>query len=145
MTKSLRIHLKRGERIYLNGAVIEVDRKVSLTFLNNVSFLLAQHVMQPEEATTPLKQLYILIQTMLIVPKEAQSLKGTVSEFIEQTKIVYGSDVIARELSKIEELIVLDRYYEAMKSLSVLFDLEAQLPKAEVVNLEPELMESTCS
>ena len=68
MKNTLRISLKAGERIFINGAVLRVDRKVSLEFMNDVTFLLENHVMQPEEATTPLRQLYFIVQMMLINP-----------------------------------------------------------------------------
>jgi flagellar protein FlbT len=69
MKSSLRISLKAGERIFINGAVLRVDRKVALEFLNDVTFLLENHVLQPEQATTPLRQLYFIVQMMLINPK----------------------------------------------------------------------------
>src|SRR5690606_1917209 len=58
MNNTLKISLKANEKIYVNGAVIKADRKVSLEFLNDVQFLLQSHVLQPEEASTPLRQLY---------------------------------------------------------------------------------------
>ena len=48
----------------------EPDRKVSLEFLNDVTFLLESHVIQVEDTTTPLRQLYFIAQTMLMEPDE---------------------------------------------------------------------------
>lgn len=62
------LHLRAGEKLYLNGAVIKVDRKVSIEILNDVTFLLASHVMQPADATTPLRQLYFVVQSALMDP-----------------------------------------------------------------------------
>ena len=56
MKGGFKISLRANERIYVNGAVIKVDRKTSLEFLNNVQFLLENHVLQAEDATTPLRQ-----------------------------------------------------------------------------------------
>jgi flagellar biosynthesis repressor protein FlbT len=44
----MNISLRRGERIFINGAVLRVDRKVCLELLNDVTFLLESHVMQAE-------------------------------------------------------------------------------------------------
>ena len=44
MKSSFKIFLKANERIFINGAVIRVDRKVSLELLNDVQFLLENHV-----------------------------------------------------------------------------------------------------
>ena len=49
----MRLSLRSGEKIYINGAVLRVDRKVSLELMNDVTFLLEAHVMQPSAATTP--------------------------------------------------------------------------------------------
>ena len=68
MTSTLKITLKPNEKLYINGAVIRADRKVSLEFLNDVQFLLEAHVLQAEQATTPLKQLYFIVQIMLMNP-----------------------------------------------------------------------------
>ena len=68
MKNTLKITLKPGEKIYVNGAVIRTDRKVSLEFMNDVQFLLENHVMQPEAAVTPLRQLYFVVHIMLISP-----------------------------------------------------------------------------
>ena len=48
MKKAFHIHLRAGERIFVNGAVMRADRKVSLEFLNDVDFLLEAHVMQAD-------------------------------------------------------------------------------------------------
>ena len=48
MKNTLKISLKPNEKIYINGAVIRVDRKVTIELLNDVQFLLESHVMQAE-------------------------------------------------------------------------------------------------
>ena len=75
MTKPFSISLKSGERIYINGAVVRADRKVSIEFLNDVTFLLEAHVMQPEQTTTPFRQLYFIVQTMLMDPTDTAAAK----------------------------------------------------------------------
>ncbi len=71
MKNTLKISLKPNEKIYLNGAVIRVDRKVTIELLNDVQFLLESHVLQANEASTPLRQLYFMVQIMLIDPQGA--------------------------------------------------------------------------
>ena len=72
MRNTLRLSLKPGEKIYINGAVLRVDRKVTLELLNDVQFLLESHVLQAEDASTPLRQLYFILQVMLMNPQGAQ-------------------------------------------------------------------------
>ena len=51
MKKPMCISLRGGERIYVNGAVLRVDRKVTLELINDVAFLLEGQVMQVADAT----------------------------------------------------------------------------------------------
>ena len=46
----MNITLRAGERFFINGAVIRIDRKASIELLNEVTFLLENHVIQAEEA-----------------------------------------------------------------------------------------------
>ena len=72
MSAPMRISLRAGERIYINGAVLRAERKLTFELLNNASFLLENHIIQAEEATTPLRQLYFALQTLLIEPASAR-------------------------------------------------------------------------
>ena len=62
----MRLKLRAGEKLYLNGAVIKVERKATIELLNDAAFLLEAHVIQPSEANTPLRQLYFVLQTQLM-------------------------------------------------------------------------------
>ena len=64
----MNITLRAGEKLYINGAVIRVDRKATIELLNDVTFLLENHVMQADQATTPLRQIYFAVQVMLMDP-----------------------------------------------------------------------------
>ncbi|TIP15060.1 MAG: flagellar biosynthesis repressor FlbT, partial [Mesorhizobium sp.] len=46
MSNTLKISLKPNEKIYINGAVVRVDRKVTIELMNDVQFLLESHVIQ---------------------------------------------------------------------------------------------------
>ena len=64
----MNITLRAGERFFINGAVIRIDRKASIELLNEVTFLLENHVMQADEATTLVRQIYFSVQIMLMDP-----------------------------------------------------------------------------
>ena len=69
----MNITLRAGERIYINGAVLRVDRKATLELMNDATFLLETHVMKAEDATTPLRQIYFVVQVMLMDPASARN------------------------------------------------------------------------
>ena len=118
------IHLKRGEKLYVNGAVLRVDRRTSLEFLNDVTFLLENHVMQAEEATTPIRQLYFVVQTMLMDPANAgmtaelyKHLSFRVQQETEDETIKTTIDIADKKVSD-------GRYFDALKHLRSCFSSE---------------------
>ncbi len=94
MKKPMQISLKAGERIYINGAVIRVDRKVSLELLNDVAFLLEAHVLQVDETTTPLRQLYFILQTMLMDPLNAEATRALYREAHASTMESFANEAV---------------------------------------------------
>jgi flagellar protein FlbT len=82
----MNIWLRAGEKLYINGAVLRVDRKVSLELLNDATFLLEAHVMQAADATTPLRQLYFVVQLMLMDPRDLSAAKDLFRTSIEKLR-----------------------------------------------------------
>ncbi|MFI5010894.1 MAG: flagellar biosynthesis repressor FlbT [Hyphomicrobiales bacterium] len=121
----MHISLRSGEKIYLNGAVVRVDRKVSIELLNDVTFLLEAHVMQPQDTTTPLRQLYFVVQTMLIDPASADDARDLFKTSIELMLDAYGNPQIIAGLKTVETLVAQDRRFEALKAIRNLFPVEA--------------------
>ena len=127
MSRILKLRLKPGERLFVNGAVMQVDRRVSLSFLNNVNFLLEAYVIQPEQVTTPLKEIYFVIQSMLIDPTTREEQKGLLKYSLLN---ISGNDSYSAIVSQIEDGIRLaqeDQCFEALKLLRSLFEIEAGL------------------
>lgn len=134
MTKPFHISLKAGERIYINGAVLRVDRKVSLEFLNEVTFLLESHVIQPEQTTTPLKQLYFVVQTMVIEPANAALALELFKDSIVRLKNMFKRVEVRTTLGEVETLVLDGRRFEALKKIRSLFAVEAEILGAAPAN-----------
>ena len=64
----LRITLRDGEKAIVNGAVIRAVGRTQIAVENQVSILRGREVMQPEEATTPARQLYFAAMLAYIDP-----------------------------------------------------------------------------
>lgn len=124
------IHLKRGEKLYVNGAVLRVDRRTSLEFLNDVSFLLENHVMQAEDATTPLKQLYFVAQTMLMDPTNAGMTTELYKHLSHRVRLGCSNAKILESLDTADKKVVEGRYFDALKFLRSAFPEEE--PQASV-------------
>ena len=124
MKKSMQISLKAGERIYINGAVIRVDRKVSLELLNDVAFLLEAHVLQVDETTTPLRQLNFILQTILMDPLNAEATRALYREAHASTMESFANETVRASLATVAELVDADRIFDAMRTIRGLFSAE---------------------
>lgn len=129
----MQIHLKRGERIYINGAVIRVDRRASIEFLNDVDFLLENHVIQAEEARTPLRQLYFVVQTMLIDPGNAGMTQQLYVHLSHRLSQAASTAEILEAVARADRLVLAGKYFDALKQLRGGFAAEDLLlnPKEE--------------
>ena len=127
MKSTLRISLKSGERIFVNGAVPRVDRKVAVEFLNDVTFLLENHVLQPEDATTPLKQLYFIAQMILINPEGAEQSTAMFRKSIVMLLNCFKNEEVLAELKRVDGLVTNGRAFEALKAIRGLYPIEDRI------------------
>jgi len=125
MKGTLKISLRAGERIYINGAVLRVDRKVSLELLNSVTFLLEQHVLKPEDTTTPLRQLYFMIQTGLIDPGAAEQADQMAMASLSLLRAAFENEAVLAGLAEVDALMQRQRRFECLKIVRNLFPIEA--------------------
>jgi flagellar biosynthesis repressor protein FlbT len=127
MKKPICISLRGGERIYVNGAVLRVDRKVTLELINDVTFLLESQVMQVADATTPLRQLYFVIQLMLMSPHDVEEAKAVYRQQRSGLLAATENAEISDGLAQIEKLVEARRYYEALRRIRALFNVEQMI------------------
>jgi flagellar biosynthesis repressor protein FlbT len=120
----MNITLRAGERFFINGAVIRIDRKASIELLNEVTFLLENHVMQAEEATTLVRQIYFAVQIMLMDPTAARSAAPLANSLIESALGAYRAPELTAGLKSVAASLVRSRNFEALKALRGLFALE---------------------
>jgi flagellar protein FlbT len=123
----MNISLRRGEKLYLNGAVLRADRKVCIELLNDVTFLLENHVMQAQDATTPLRQLYFVIQLMLMTPNDTataedmcRSMLLSLSQAVTDPRIIEGLGLVAKHVED-------KRMFDALKTVRAMFPLEQEI------------------
>ena len=120
----MNITLRAGERLFINGAVIRIDRKASIELLNEVTFLLENHVMQAEEATTLTRQIYFAVQIMLTDPSAAASATPLARSLIESAIGVYRASDLIVGLKGVDASLLRGRNFEALKALRGLFAIE---------------------
>jgi flagellar protein FlbT len=130
VSRPLRLSLRAGERVYMNGAVLRVDRKVSLELLNDASFLLETHVLQAEAATTPLRQLYFAAQTILIEPGNAERARALFRTLQAGILAAVVDPDIRAGVTAVGPLVEGGRLIEALKLIRGLYPAEAALLSA---------------
>lgn len=140
-SKSMNLSLRPNEKIYINGAILKFDRKVCMELLNDANFLLESHIIQAEETTTPLRQLYFVVQTMLIDPKNASITRVMFERMLMSTAGIFEDEDVMRGLREVDLLVAEDRLFEALKRLRALYPTEfailASSGQASAARIEP--------
>ncbi|NJM28732.1 MAG: flagellar biosynthesis repressor FlbT [Rhizobiales bacterium] len=121
------IHLKRNEKLYINGAVVRLDRRGTIQLLNDANFLMENHIMQPEEATTPLKQVYFLVQLMIMDPQNAHLMMELFKVNVAQLRQITNNAELSDAVETFEGKVLKGEYFESMKIIRQNFALENQI------------------
>lgn len=124
---AIRLSLRAGERIFVNGAVLRAERKTSIEILNDATFLLEQHVLQPESATTPLRQLYYVAQTVLMDPTGAEECRTIFATNCRMLQQAFKHPEIVAGLEKVGRLMDGGRTLEAMKAIRAMLPTEEDI------------------
>lgn len=120
----MHVALRAGERLYINGGVIRVDRKVMIELLNDVTFLLGTHVIQARDANTPLKQIYFVVQTLMMDPQSRANVAPLARQMTSDAIASFDDHSILSALKHVDELIATGEPLAAMKLLRSNFDRE---------------------
>ena len=118
------ISLRAGSRLFINGAVIKADRKVSLHLLNDATFLLESHVMQARDASSPLRQLYFVLQVGLMNPAEEKTSRKTAHTMLVNLERAFDNEAVLAGLAKVRTHLDADSLLDALKALRGLFAVE---------------------
>jgi flagellar protein FlbT len=121
------IHLKKNEKLFINGAVIRLDRRGSIELLNDAQFLLSNHVMQAEDAKTPLRNLYFVVQTMIMDPQNSELTRCVFVSQSEQVRRTIRREGYHAVLDQAEKQVATADYYAALKTLRTNFRMDDEV------------------
>ena len=70
----LKLHIKKGQKIIINGAVVEnvSPHNVSLLVMNDAAILRDSDILTPEQASTPASRVYYTLQCLYLFPDEQE-------------------------------------------------------------------------
>lgn len=125
---ALKLRLKPCERVVINGCVVQNEnRRYTLTISNFAQIIRGSDILQEEDAVTPVRRAYFLIQSMLLDPTVAANGSGAAAEMMAQLYTTFTrpdiQDRIARAMGHIGER----DYYKALSALRPVMEYEGTL------------------
>ena len=82
---ALKISLKSGERIIINGAVIvNGGDRAQFVLQNRANILREKDIITEEQANTPARRIYITIQLMHLFPEREKAHQENFNRFLQQ-------------------------------------------------------------
>ncbi len=83
--------------------------------------------MKVEDAATPLRQLYFIIQIMLMNPTDSLAAHEMFEKSIRMTIDVSENAALVAGLRAVKTLVDANRIFEALKAVRALFPIEAEI------------------
>lgn len=130
----LKIELKPGERLIIGNALITNDADRARIFIEgDVPILREKYVLTRNEATTPCKKVYYIIQEMYL---DREPLKYHDEYFARIKEIIAAAPSLIPYFDQVNKNILENDYYSALKNAMILIGKEKALLKlAEEKNL----------
>jgi flagellar protein FlbT len=131
----LKLTLKPGEKFVLNGAVlINGDKKkTSLVIQNKACLLREKDIMQPEEATTPARHIYLPIMMMYLDPEGSEQYYNDFALRMTEFMGAIQNRAALTACIEISRDVMSADYYKALMLCRKLFEFEQ-----ERLNHDPE-------
>ena len=122
---ALVIDLKPGEKILIGSAVITNDsQRTRLHIAGDAPIIREKDVMQEEDADSPCKRIYFLVQCMYVSPSPEEYHEKYFSHVREIQKASPTSSIF---FMQINDEIMNGAYYKALKLCKELIDHESEL------------------
>ena len=122
---ALIIDLKPSERVIIGNALITNDAaRTRLHIEGSAPILREKDIMREDEADTPCKKIYFTVQLMYITP-DPQKLHKTYFSLIHEIQNAAPSTSLF--FAKINDHILNDEYYKALKEARNLMEHEREL------------------
>ncbi len=124
----LKLSLKPNEKVIIGGAVIQNGSTAShFCIENNVPILRQSDILTESQATTPSRQIYLLVQLMYIDEKNSAELHQLYWDLIKD--VVEAAPSTKGLLSQISQYILDGKLYQALKQAKKLILYEEELLK----------------
>ena len=123
----LKLSLKPGEKFVLNGAVLtNGDKRTSLVIQNKACVLREKDIMQPDDAKTPARRIYLPIMMMYL---DAEGSDTYYNDFVLRMTEFMGAVRNRQALATCVEIsrdVMSGSYYKALMLCRKLFEFEQE-------------------
>jgi flagellar protein FlbT len=122
---ALKVTLKPGERIIIGGAVIKNGASTTnLIIENTVPVLRQKDILTKEQADTPCKRIYLVIQLMYIDNANLPTHHNTYWSLVRD--ILKAAPSTLSIIDRMNDLILGNKYYQALKVAKKLIEYEEE-------------------
>lgn len=123
---ALRISLRDGEKVIVNGAVLSAAGRTTLVVENNVALLRGRDIMAPDEANTPARRLYFACMMAYIDPAELASHQDVILKLVRDLlDALEAPDARAACIGVAQKVATMD-FYRALADCRWLMAYEAE-------------------
>ena len=122
---ALKVELKPSERIIIGNAVVtNGDHRTKLYIEGESPILREKDILTAETADTPAKRVYLAVQLMYL-EDDIAAMRETYIELVNQ--IVRAAPSTVAIIDRINQLILEDSFYKALKEAKSLIAYESEL------------------
>lgn len=123
---ALRISLRDGEKIVVNGAVLRANGRTNFIVENTVAMLRGRDVMTPEQANSPARRLYFFCMMAYIDPVEEARHQDSIIELMRSLMEALVADEARAMCISFAEKVAMRDYYRALADCRWLIDYETE-------------------
>jgi len=122
----LKIEIKTGDKIIINGAVMENDGPTAKFLVHNrCAILREKEIMAEEDSNTPASRIYFALQCAYIFPHKKNDYLELFGNYVRD--YLTASPSSGTVIDKILEEVTHDRLYQGLRAAQKLLDHEEQL------------------
>ncbi|NUB28724.1 flagellar biosynthesis repressor FlbT [Azospirillum brasilense] len=129
---ALKLRLKPCERVVINGCVVQNEnRRYTLTVSNFAQIIRGSDIMQEDEADTPVRRAYFVIQSMLLDPQAAEQYGSVVAGMMAKLYTAFMHPEMQDRIMQAMRNVSDRDYYKALACLRPVMTYEDGLLNAQ--------------
>lgn len=124
---ALKLSLKPGEKVVVNGAVLQNDdRRTSIVVQNHASILREKDIMLPEQAATPARRIYFAIMMLYLQEGDSERYREEFVQRMSEFINVLSTPEAITTCFSIVEHVHMGAFYKALSQCRSLFPFEEE-------------------